>query len=152
MFSPLNVLYHNSLFKSTLCEAKLPFLFSFHFYLFSGKVALFLEKNEERRVKRTKRKSRLCDLSFWLGWQDSNLRMQQSKCCVLPLDDTPMCQIFNLDKGCGRFFAKAFFVGGKMGFEPTVSSATNWRFNLLSYNHRNEHYYIIIKQFVKMFL
>ena len=27
---------------------------------------------------------------FWLGWQDSNLRMQQSKCCVLPLDDTPM--------------------------------------------------------------
>lgn len=27
---------------------------------------------------------------FWLGWQDSNLRMQQSKCCVLPLDDTPI--------------------------------------------------------------
>ena len=26
---------------------------------------------------------------FWQGWQDSNLRMQQSKCCVLPLDDTP---------------------------------------------------------------
>ena len=26
----------------------------------------------------------------WLGWQDSNLRMQQSKCCVLPLDDTPI--------------------------------------------------------------
>ena len=25
----------------------------------------------------------------WLGWQDSNLRIQQSKCCVLPLDDTP---------------------------------------------------------------
>ena len=29
-------------------------------------------------------------LFFWLGWQDSNLRMQQSKCCVLPLDDTPI--------------------------------------------------------------
>ena len=27
---------------------------------------------------------------IWLGWQDSNLRMQQSKCCVLPLDDTPI--------------------------------------------------------------
>ena len=30
----------------------------------------------------------LADL--WLGWQDLNLRMQQSKCCVLPLDDTPI--------------------------------------------------------------
>ena len=30
-------------------------------------------------------------LGLWLGWQDSNLRMQQSKCCVLPLDDTPRC-------------------------------------------------------------
>ena len=27
---------------------------------------------------------------FWQGWQDSNLRMQQSKCCVLPLDDIPI--------------------------------------------------------------
>ena len=27
---------------------------------------------------------------LWQGWQDSNLRMQQSKCCVLPLDDTPI--------------------------------------------------------------
>ena len=26
----------------------------------------------------------------WLGWRDSNSRMQQSKCCVLPLDDTPI--------------------------------------------------------------
>ena len=32
--------------------------------------------------------ARAC-LLWWLGWQDSNLRMQQSKCCVLPLDDTP---------------------------------------------------------------
>ena len=26
----------------------------------------------------------------WLGWQDSNLRVQQSKCCVLPLDYIPI--------------------------------------------------------------
>ena len=35
----------------------------------------------------------LCLLFFWLGWQDSNLRMQQSKCCVLPLDDTPILSL-----------------------------------------------------------
>ena len=26
---------------------------------------------------------------IWLGWEDSNLRMQVPKTCVLPLDDTP---------------------------------------------------------------
>ena len=31
----------------------------------------------------------LCPL-FWQPRQDSNLRMQQSKCCVLPLDDSAM--------------------------------------------------------------
>jgi hypothetical protein len=25
----------------------------------------------------------------WMGWQDSNLRMTESKSVVLPLDDTP---------------------------------------------------------------
>ena len=27
---------------------------------------------------------------FWLGWQDSNLRMRESKSRVLPLDDSPL--------------------------------------------------------------
>lgn len=71
---------------------------------------------------------------FWLGWQDSNLRMQQSKCCVLPLDDTPMYSVFKkktpplLPYG----LAAAFEMGWNIGFEPMVSSATNWRFNQLS--------------------
>ena len=39
----------------------------------------------------TKNKNQPKKVGFiWLGWQDSNLRMQQSKCCVLPLDDTPI--------------------------------------------------------------
>ena len=28
----------------------------------------------------------------WLGRRDSNSRMQQSKCCVLPLDDAPISE------------------------------------------------------------
>ncbi len=36
-------------------------------------------------------KSKSEDLDFWLGRRDSNPRMQQSKCCVLPLDDSPKC-------------------------------------------------------------
>jgi hypothetical protein len=29
-------------------------------------------------------------LNDWLGWEDSNLRVQVPKTCVLPLDDTPI--------------------------------------------------------------
>ena len=46
---------------------KLPFLFSLLFHLFSGKVAREFQgkvKSEKRRVKSTKRKSRLRDFSF----------------------------------------------------------------------------------------
>ena len=42
-------------------------------------------------MNNTKKKSALLRerIFLWLGWLDSNQRMQQSKCCVLPLDDIP---------------------------------------------------------------
>ena len=95
---------------------------------------------------------------FWLGWQDSNLRMQQSKCCVLPLDDTPIFKMYFI-KNAAAFVQQQVFhgallhtvkvVGWKMGLEPTVSSATNWRFNQLSYIHHSAKVIISFKlQFV----
>ena len=54
---------------------------------------------------------------FWQGWQDLNLRMQESKSCALPLGDTPTMSIY---------------VAGVVGFEPTdvgvrVQCLTAWR-------------------------
>ena len=43
-----------------------------------------------------KQQMHFCICCFWLGWQDSNLRMQQSKCCVLPLDDTPILSLLSI--------------------------------------------------------
>ena len=43
-----------------------------------------------RKAKQKNNRHSFVSVIFWLGWQDSNLRMQQSKCCVLPLDDTPI--------------------------------------------------------------
>ena len=34
--------------------------------------------------------------SYWLGWEDSNLRIQVPKTCVLPLDDTPILEKINV--------------------------------------------------------
>ena len=42
------------------------------------------------------KKGRTSVQPFWLGWPDSNQRMQQSKCCVLPLDDTPIFTFLKL--------------------------------------------------------
>jgi len=43
------------LFPSMLCEAKRPFLFSVHYYLFSGNDS-FSEKRKEKNEKRTEQK------------------------------------------------------------------------------------------------
>ena len=44
-------------------------------------------------------KKRPCGTLFsWLGRRDSNPRIQQSKCCVLPLDDSPMA-VWSLECG-----------------------------------------------------
>ncbi len=45
------------------------------------------------------------DHKYWLGWQESNLRMSESKSDALPLGYTPLFDCGNL--------------AGVVGFEPT---------------------------------
>ena len=49
--------------------------------------------NPAEQSKQKNNRHSFVSVIFWLGWQDSNLRMQQSKCCVLPLDDTPILSL-----------------------------------------------------------
>ena len=42
--------------------------------------------SEEKHFKKTK----YVFLNVWLGWQDSNLRVRESKSRALPLGDTPV--------------------------------------------------------------
>ena len=71
--------------------------------------------------------------NVWLGWQDSNLRMTESKSVALPLGDIPMYAAS--EQG---HLTDETRMGWMKGFEPSASRATIWRANQLRHTHHSQ--------------
>ena len=68
--------------------------------------------------------------NVWLGWQDSNLRMTESKSVALPLGDIPMYAAS--EQG---HLTDETRMGWMKGFEPSTPGTTIRCSNQLSYTH-----------------